>query len=243
MLQLYFIRHGQSTNNAWWQESDRDSYLGGREADPDLTEKGRQQAHYLADHLASPLTTSEFDPQNRHGFGLTHLYSSLMIRAVKTGQPIAKQTGVDLVAMPDVHETGGMFLGEVEDGQANFTGVPGPGRSYFQKHFPELVIPEDLPEEGWWNRDKEDREEYQPRADRVIQQLLEAHQGHAHRVGIVMHGGIFARIMTGLFDVQAEDYWFLMNNCAITRVDVEDDGHIRLVYLNKVDFLPDELIT
>lgn len=243
MLQLYFIRHGQSTNNAWWQESDRDNYLSGREADPDLTKAGQKQVKYLADHLARPLTTEEFDPQNRHGVGLTHLYCSLMIRAIKTGQPIAEKTGLDLVAMPEVHETGGMFLGEVQEGEAVFKGAPGPGRSFFETNFPDLVIPDDLPEEGWWNRDKEDREEYQQRAHRVIHQLLEAHQGQDHRVGIVMHGGIFARIITGLFDVKAEDYWFLMNNCAITRVDVEEGGHVRLVYLNKVDFLPDELIT
>jgi len=243
LLQLYFIRHGQSTNNAWWQESNRESYLGGRDADPDLTEKGQEQAKILADHLARPLTTEEFDSQNRHGFGLTHLYCSLMIRAVKTGQLVAEKTGLDLVAMPDVHETGGMFVGEVEDGEATFTGVPGPGRSYFETYFPNLILPEDLPEDGWWNRAKEAREEYQQRAHRVIQQLLEAHQAQDHRVGIVMHGGIFARIITSLFDVKAEDYWFLMNNCAITRVDVEEGGHIRLVYMNNVDFLPDELIT
>lgn len=243
MLQLYFIRHGQSTNNAWWQESDRDNYLGGREADPDLTEKGHEQVNYLADHLARPLTSEEFDSQNRHGVGLTHLYCSLMIRAIKTGQAIAEKTGLDLVAMSDVHETGGMFVGEVQEGEAVFEGVPGPGKSFFETHFPDLIIPEDLSEEGWWNRDKEDRDEYQQRAHRVIQQLLEAHQGHDHRVGVVMHGGIFARIITGLFDVKAEDYWFLMNNCAITRVDVEDDGHVRLAYLNKVDFLPDDLVT
>ena len=243
MLQLYFIRHGQSTNNAYWQETDRDNYLSGREADPDLTDKGREQVKYLADHVARPYTSEAFDPQNRNGFGLTHLYCSLMIRAIKTGQAIAEKTGLDLVAMPEVHETGGMFVGEVREGEAVFQGIPGPGRSFFETHFPNLIIPEDLSEEGWWNREKEDREEYQQRAHRVIQQLLEAHQGEEHRVGVVMHGGIFARIITGLFDVQAEDYWFLMNNCAITRVDVEEDGHVRLVYLNNVDFLPDDLVT
>jgi 2,3-bisphosphoglycerate-dependent phosphoglycerate mutase len=243
LLQLYFIRHGQSTNNAWWQESNRESYLGGREADPDLTEKGMKQAEFMAEHVGRPLETEAFDSQNRHGFGLTHLYCSLMIRAVKTGQLVAEKTGLELVAMPDVHETGGMFVGDIQEGEPVFKGVTGPGRSYFEANFPNLVLPEDLSEEGWWNREKEPREEYQPRAHRVIQQLLEAHQGQDHRVGIVMHGGIFARILTGLFDVQAEDYWFLMNNCAITRVDVEDDGHVRLVYLNKADFLPDDLVT
>lgn len=243
MLQLYFIRHGQSTNNAWWQESDRDTYLAGRKADPDLTETGMKQAEILADYLARPQTTEEFDPQNRHGFDLTHLYCSLMIRAIKTGQAVADKTGLDLVAMPDVHETGGMFVGDVVEGEAEFEGVPGPGRSYFETHFPGLVLPEDLGEEGWWNREKEPREQYQERAYRVIKQLLETHQGKDHRVGIVMHGGIFARILTGLFDIQAEDYWLLMNNCAITRVDIDDKGHVMLAYMNKVDFLPDDLVT
>ena len=243
MLQLYFIRHGQSTNNAWWQEADRDTYLGGREADPDLTEAGLKQAACLADYLARPLASEDFNPQNRHGFGLTHLYCSLMIRAVKTGQAISEKTGLDLVAMPEVHETGGMFVGDVEDGEAQFEGVPGPGRSYFQTHFPDLVIPEDLSDEGWWNREKEPREQYQARADSVIEQLLAKHQGQDHRVAIVMHGGIFSRILTGLLDVQADKYWFLMNNCAITRVDVDDDGHVMLAYMNKVDFLPDVLVT
>ena len=243
MLQLYFIRHGQSTNNAWWQESDRETYLGGRDADPDLTRAGAKQAALLAEYVARPVDDQAFDPQNRHGFGLTHLYCSLMIRAVKTGKAIADRTGLDLVAMPEVHETGGMFVGDVQEGEAQFEGVSGPGRSYFQDHFPDLVIPEDLSEEGWWNREKEPRDQYQARADRVIDQLLAEHQGQDHRVGIVMHGGIFTRILTGLFDVRAEKYWFLMNNCAITRVDVDDDGHVMLAYMNKVDFLPDDLIT
>lgn len=243
MPQLFFIRHGQSTNNAFWQESGRDTYLAGRDVDPDLTEIGKKQAQYLADYLARPVSAEEFDSQNRYGFGLTHLYCSLMLRAIKTGQAISKKTGLDLVAMPEVHETGGMFVGEIQNGEAIFEGKPGPGRSFFKTHFPDLVIPEDLPEEGWWNREKEPREHYQARAHQVIDKLMTEHQGQDHRVGIVMHGGIFARILTGLFDVRAEKYWFLMNNCAITRVDVEDDGHVMLAYMNKVDFLPDDLVT
>jgi 2,3-bisphosphoglycerate-dependent phosphoglycerate mutase len=243
LLHLYFIRHGQSTNNAWWEESDRDTYLAGREADPDLTEIGAKQAEIVADYLARPFRREEFDPQNRFGFGLTHLYCSLMLRAVKTGHEIAKRTGLELVAMPDVHETGGMFIGDIVAGEAEFEGVPGPGRSFFEAHFPGLVLPESLTDEGWWNKEKEPREEYQERAYRVIEQLMDAHQGEDHRVGIVMHGGIFARILTGLLEIQAEDYWLLMNNCAITRVDMGDDGRVMLVYMNKVDFLPDDLVT
>lgn len=243
MLQLYFIRHGQSTNNAFWERSDRDNYLEGRETDPDLTEIGKKQAEVVAEFLAQPYNPEKSDPQNRNGFGLTHLYCSLMIRAVKTGQSIAKKTGLPLVAMTDVHEMGGMFDARMIDGEPVFIGKPGPGRSYFAEHFPDLIIPEDLPETGWWNREKEPREKYSDRAHRVIAHILEEHQGKDQRVGIVMHGGIFARILTALFDVQAEKYWFLMNNCAISRVDFEEDGHVLLSYMNKVDHLPDHLLT
>jgi 2,3-bisphosphoglycerate-dependent phosphoglycerate mutase len=242
-MQLYFIRHGQSTNNAVWDQYDKNGYLEARSTDPDLTEKGLEQAKRVGEYLAMPYQPSEYDPQNRNGFGLTHLYSSLMIRAVKTGLAIAKETVVPLVAMPEVHETNGLFDTVFRDGEVVHVGQPGPGRSYFETNFPELVLPKDLTDEGWWNREKEPREEYLIRAHRVVRQLMEKHAGKDDRVGIVMHGGIFARILTAFFDVQAEKYWFLMNNCAISRVDVDAEGRVILLYMNRVDFLPDDLVT
>jgi 2,3-bisphosphoglycerate-dependent phosphoglycerate mutase len=221
----------------------RENYLFDRDVDPDLTPDGKKQAELAADYLASPYRNNGFDPQNREGFGLTHLYCSLMIRAVKTGQTISNKTGLPLVAMPEVHETGGMFYAERGDEEPVFIGQPGPGRSYFKSEFPDLVLPEDLPEEGWWGREKEPREEYLDRAQSVIDRLVKDHSGKGHRVGVVMHGGIFARILTVLFNIQTPKYWFLMNNCGISRVEISDDGRPMLTYMNKVDFLPDHLVT
>jgi len=242
-MQLYFIRHGQSTNNAVWDQYDKNNYLEARSTDPDLTDIGKEQAKRVGAFLAQPYTPSEYDPQNRNGFGLTHLYTSLMIRAVKTGYAIAQQTGLPLVAMPEVHETNGLFDTEFVDGMPVYVGQPGPGRSYFEEHFPELILPQDLTDAGWWNRDKEPRSNYLPRAHSVIDRLIQDHGAENHRVGIVMHGGIFARILTAFFDVQIEKYWFLMNNCAISRVDVDDEGRVILVYMNRTDFLPADLVT
>jgi len=243
LLQLYFIRHGQSTNNALWTNSGGESYLADRQTDADLTEIGQHQAEFVAKHLAQAYHLTGFDPQNRQGFGLTHLYCSLMIRAIKTGQAIAQQTGLPLVAMPEVHETGGVYEMSVVDEEMRFVGLAGHGRSFFESEYPELILPEDLPEEGWWNRDKEPRENYLDRAQSIIDRLLGEHLGTDHRVGIVMHGGIFARILTILFKVQIEKYWFLMNNCAISRVDIDEDGHVMLVYMNNVSHLPDHLVS
>lgn len=225
-------------------EDERDEYLFNRVYDPLLTEKGKLQADLAADYLARKVDGWRFDPQNRAGFGLTHLYCSLMTRSIETGVPIARKTELPLVALPDGHETGGMFRAERgDDGEAILIGLPGRGRSDLEAAYPELVLPERVTDAGWWNREKEPREEYRPRAERLINFLIRNHGGQHHRVGIITHGGIFARILSVLFNVQAEHYWFLMNNCGISRIEISNETHVLLAYLNKVDFLPQELIT
>ncbi len=243
MLQLYFIRHGQSTNNAIMEDFGRDDYLVNRVLDPDLTDIGEEQAKLAGELLAQPLEQKGFDPHNRNGFGITHLYCSLMTRAVKTGTAISKEIGVPLVAWPEAHETGGVFDSDIQDGEPVFIGRPGKGKSYFEQEFPELIIPEDLSETGWWNKEKEPRENYPKRARAILDRLIEEHDGKQARVGMITHGGIFARILSTLFDIQAEHYWFLMNNCAISRIDIHEEGRFTLMYMNKVDYLPDDLIT
>lgn len=243
MLQFYFIRHGQSENNVVMDEVDRDKYLFHRITDPQLTDKGHRQADLVADFLTQGEGSDGYDPQNRAGFGITHLYCSLMTRAIETALPISRKAGLPLVAWPDVHENGGVFRAETQGEEIIWTGLPGKGRSYFESNYPELMIPDDLPEEGWWNREKEPHHHYSVRARSVVENLLEIHGGTDQRVGIVMHGGIFTRIIGAFLDIQAEHYWLNMNNCAISRVDIREDGRVMIAYLNKTDFLPDDLVT
>jgi len=243
LLQLYFIRHGQSTNNVVMDEGKREDYLFDRVTDPVLTENGRRQADLVADYVSREVDGAHYDPQNRAGFGLTHLYCSLMTRSIETGLPVARKTDLPLISLPDGHETGGIFRTEKQDGETVLIGMPGRGRSDLESAYPELVLPEDLTDEGWWNREKEPRDAYQPRARRLIDFLIQTHGGQHHRVGVITHGGIFARILTALFEVQAEHYWFLMNNCGISRIEISDEGNVLLAYMNKVDFLPQDLIT
>jgi len=54
LVELYFIRHGQSTNNVL-MEKDRKNYLYDREVDPDLTQKGVEQAALVAEYLNRPI--------------------------------------------------------------------------------------------------------------------------------------------------------------------------------------------
>ena len=83
-MQFYFVRHGQSTNNALWARVGSNQ---GRHQDPELTDKGRHQVTCLARFLSQPrsVTVSDArDRQNAAGFEITHLYTSLMVRAVHT---------------------------------------------------------------------------------------------------------------------------------------------------------------
>ena len=240
-MQLYFIRHGQSENNALWLNTGSHKW---RNEDPGLTEVGQQQAEFLAQFLsqAAPgVAASGSDIQNVAGFGITHLYSSLMLRAVTTGTIIARSLDLPLVAWEDLHEWGGIYLRDEQTDEP--IGLPGRNRAYFEQHFPDLVLPDSLGEAGWWNRPFEEPEQRLPRAKRFLRDLLERHGGADDRVAVVSHGGFYNYLLVTILNLPGrEGYWFVMNNTAISRIDFNDE-EIRLVYLNRVDFLPKELIT
>jgi 2,3-bisphosphoglycerate-dependent phosphoglycerate mutase len=240
-MQLYFIRHGQSENNALWM---RTGSHDGRNEDPGLTEVGRRQSELLAQFLsdADPnVATFGSDIQNVAGFGITHLYTSLMVRAVATGTIIAKVLDLPLVAWEDLHEYGGIYLRDEQTGEP--TGLPGRNRAFFEKHYPDLILPDSLGEEGWWNRPCEEPEQRLPRAQRVLHDLLEKHGDTDDRIVVVSHGGFYNYLLAAILNMAGrEGYRFVMNNAAISRIDFQGKN-TWLIYLNRVDFLPKGLIT
>jgi 2,3-bisphosphoglycerate-dependent phosphoglycerate mutase len=240
-MQLYFIRHGQSENNALWM---RTGSHDGRSEDPKLTELGRQQSGLLAQFLsqADPnVAAVGSDIQNAAGFGITHLYSSLMVRAVSTGTIIANALDLPLVAWEDLHEYGGIYLRDEQTGEP--TGLPGRNRPFFEKHYPDLILPDSLGEEGWWNRPYEEPEQRFPRAKRVLNDLLERHGNTDDRVIVVSHGGFYNYLLAAILDMSGrEGYRFVMNNAAISRIDFQGENSW-LIYSNRIDFLPKGLIT
>lgn len=240
-MQLYFIRHAQSQNNALFAQT---GSFAGRSEDPDLTPTGRQQAEHLARFLSAPgLVPGDepriYDTQNVDGFGITHLYCSLMIRAVATGVVLARSLGVPLVAWEDVHEVGGIL--DRDDEKDERIGLPGRNRAYFESHYPDLILPERLGKEGWWNRPAEEREQGYLRARQFWSDLLERHGDTEDRVAVISHGGFYAFVLRTIFDL-SQTHWFALNNTAITRLDVNPDG-LAIQYMNRLDFLPRELVT
>lgn len=241
-MQFYFIRHAQSENNLLWINTGSSK---GRSADPDLTARGRQQAEHLARFLcgsaAAPPTT--YDNQNIAGFGITHLYCSLMLRAVETGVTVARALALPLIAWTDIHECGGIWIHPNDDETAEKQGLAGNDRAFFTARYPELVLPNSLDGAGWWNRPFEERAQRPERARRVLRELLERHGQTDDRVAFISHGGFYHHFIAALLELpQTEGYWFILNNVAITRIDFNEHG-VDLTYMNRVDFLPKELIT
>jgi 2,3-bisphosphoglycerate-dependent phosphoglycerate mutase len=247
-MELYFIRHGQSQNNANWGDPDFKE-----NPDPALTDLGMEQARHVAELLkdAQLLTDPErWNIQNRLGFGLTHIYTSLMERAVNSAAPTARALGVPFAAWEQIHESGGIFG---RDGELKLKGLPGKSRDYFEQHFPELHLPDSLNGAGWWNnRPFETEEECHKRAEKFLTDLISLHgdsdRRPEQRVAIFSHGGFFVHLMFAILNApwrhaaNGMKSWFMMNNCAISRIDFDPNG-INIAYLNRTDHLPNHLIT
>jgi len=229
-MQLYFIRHGQSANNALW---DNTGASKGRSEDPELTEVGRRQAALLAEYLS----------HNGNRFGFTHLYTSLMIRSVETAIAVGQAINLPVHAWEDIHETGGIYQDQ-DEGEP--IGLPGKTRAQFTSDYPALVLPDSLYENGWWNRPFEVHEAAPIRAQRFLAELLARHGNSDDVVAIVSHGNFYRYFLAAslrLPDPQA--VWFLMNNTAMSRIDFPPalEGVIVMQYQNRIDHLPAELVT
>jgi 2,3-bisphosphoglycerate-dependent phosphoglycerate mutase len=241
-MRLFFIRHGQSANNAL---NDATGSNRDRNEDPELTEVGHKQAQLLAAYIhrtdALAHSNGHLNENRRDYFGFTHLYTSLMVRSVATGTAISRANGIPLVGWTDIHEGGGIFLEDPESGEAR--GLPGKARSYFVENYNHLVLPEDVLEDGWWNRPFEDDLARAERGRKVVAELLKRHAGTNDRVAMVSHGDFYNRFMRAIFGGDTSKTWFLMNNTAVSRIDFREDGTALLMYHNRTDHLPEELIT
>jgi len=255
-MQLYFIRHGQSENNALW---DRNGPREERCPDPELTELGHKQARYLAQFLASHRSVNQpcTDDSTQAGgkglisparstaqsvdeFGLTHLYCSPMIRSIDTGMYVAQALDLPLILWEEVHEVGGIFRQDQETGQE--IGLPGNDRAYLEGRYPALVLPDGWGNEGWWRRPFEQREQRIHRAQRFFRKLQRRHGNSEDRVAVVSHAGFGNYLLVVALDWPNRGRnGFLLNNASISRLDLKE--HTRIAYINRVDFMPRSLIS
>ena len=241
-MQLYFVRHAQSENNQLW---DNNGNGKGRSEDPAVTPLGLQQIMLLADYLSldgdKPIDIPRKDYHNRFGFHFTHLYASPMIRATETGYAVAKKLNLPLQLWVDLHEGGGIYL-DKESGET--VGLSGQNASYFLEKYPGIKINPLITEIGWWNRPFESVASRIDRARRVVSTLKSRHSSN-DVIAIFSHGGFFNYFLAETLNQSKSDStWIDLNNTGITRIDINDEnGRSNIVYINKVDHLPDHLIT
>jgi 2,3-bisphosphoglycerate-dependent phosphoglycerate mutase len=230
-MTLYLIRHAQSTNNELYEQTGSGV---GRVEDPELTPLGRQQAKVLSEYLADC-------GQSGGEYSFTHIYSSLMIRAVATATAVSRTCNLPVVAWPEVHEQMGVFLEDEQTGE--LIGRPGKSRSYFQEHYPDLRLPESLNEHGWWNRPVETEAQWKQRARDFLAQLRSRHGSGEDRVAVITHGGFYHEVILALAGGSGTDgLWFTMHNTGISRIDFHPT-HTSVVYHNRLEHLSPELIS
>jgi len=241
MMQFYFIRHAQSSNNALY---DQTGSSRGRSHDPEVTKLGLEQARMLGEYLASghpDVNGIQAMRNNFHGYGLTHLYTSLMQRAVTTASIVAERLNLPLDAWVDVHETGGIYLEDETTGAIN--GLPGFSRAELQQRYPHLRLPDARFDNGWWLGGMETQEEMNARVQRFLAELLRRHGDSDDRVAIVSHGAFYNLFLSTVLRLPSDaQIWFRINNVAITRIDFMDE-EIALCYTNRCHFLDAALIT
>jgi 2,3-bisphosphoglycerate-dependent phosphoglycerate mutase len=89
------------------------------------------------------------------------------------------------------------------------------------------------------------------RARRFLAELRERHGGSDDRVAVFSHAGFYQSVMGALLDSPRPDtdwqdpahVWFVLHNVGISRIDFSATGSLAIRYLNRVSFLPDELVT
>lgn len=238
-MEVYLIRHGQSQNNVLESAlPGSPAAQGSRHQDPELTAKGKEQAQCVAGFIAQG---GHLYPEDREAgrLLLDQLYCSPMIRALHTAQFIGRALGVRPQVWVDVHEMGGIYL----DQDGGKVGFPGQRRSQLQARFPEIQLPPQITEQGWWPGGFEEEHQAQGRAIGVARKLRQM-AGAGGRIGLVSHGDFLNGLLKALEDrLPAADTYWEHRNTGITRLDFESSGRMVLKYLNRLEHLPAELVS
>ncbi|WP_221088606.1 histidine phosphatase family protein [Deinococcus aquaedulcis] len=221
-MKLLLIRHGQSENNL---TEHRPDYAQRRLPDPPLTPLGRQQAQHTAAHLAA---------QNH---GVTHLYTSLMTRAVQTAAPFAQALGLPAHGLAAAYEYGGLTTGPA----GHFAPVLGRDHAALRGDCPALVWPQELTGLPW-DGGAEAWEEavFERRAQGVLTGLRAAH-GERDTLALITHhdfAGALIRAALGWAGTGTPPT-FRLAHLSTTLLEAPEDGQPgTLHWLNRVDHLP-----
>src|SRR5215203_650170 len=182
---ILLARHGETDWNAvgrWQGHTDRA-----------LTERGRRQAVELAERLAND--------------AIDAVYSSDLLRAVETAEPVAKRLGLPLQTLPELREVDvGTWAGLTRDEVA--------------ERFPDGFRRWSEWQTGW-----EDGETYDEMGERVVGAILRLAGEHpGERILVVSHGGAIRALHAAAAGIDIATFRQLrqvVENARVTSILVE----------------------
>ncbi|MGH9914090.1 MAG: histidine phosphatase family protein [Pyrinomonadaceae bacterium] len=196
---ILLIRHGQSEGNAA-------GMFGGHTPTP-LSEQGKQQAQVTAEALSTQRITA--------------IYSSDLLRAIQTAEPLSQLTGLVVKKSSAFRERSvGVLEGlKFEDAAARY------GQDYaalVRRDF-EYTI-----EQG------ESYRQVLVRASQKLDGIIEEHRGGA--VAIYSHTGTICiltlHLMGALDAAHLRQVWVRTENCGIARFAISSDNFVRVLEIN-----------
>jgi broad specificity phosphatase PhoE len=196
---VLLVRHGQSQGNA-------EQRFGGHSPTP-LSDLGRRQAEATARALANERVTA--------------VYSSDLLRAVQTAEPLARATGLDITRTPALRERSvGLMEGLTFEEAA--AAHPDEYAALLRRDFEHVLA---------------GGESYRQLLDRAAAELdraIEQHRGGT--VALFSHTGticILALHLMGALDApHLKPVWLSSSNCGVSRFSIEHGGLIRIKALN-----------
>lgn len=181
-------------------------------AEPHLTERGRRQAEYAAERARESVYTA--------------LYASPMSRALETACALSRTTRLEPVVLVDFCE------------HRELPEFRGFSRSFLAARYPEIALPEECTEEGWWSGEEEHEDALYERAHRAAAFLRKRHEHTRDRVLLVTHGGFASAFLSALLGLPPCGYMrFWHDNCAYTEIHLEP-GAVCLVEMNSTWHVP-----
>jgi 2,3-bisphosphoglycerate-dependent phosphoglycerate mutase len=241
-MRLFFIRHGQSQNNALWAHNGTEI---DRVSDPEITDIGHRQLQATARFLDFCLTSDismGSDPSCGTETGNVILFCSLMTRAIQSASIIAERLNLPVYAHLDIHESGGMYLDDLENGVR--IGQRGLSKTEIDVKYPHVLLPAGMNPEGWWNRPFEEREMRRDRVSKVLSWLKGTYGSTTDTIILVSHAGFYNYFMREVLGMNHDAYnvWFEFFNGAATLFNF-DEENINVFYSNRFDFMPMDIVT
>jgi len=199
VTKLYLVRHGQSAGNA-------EGRFGGHSPTP-LSELGLHQAQLTAEALARE--------------GINAIYSSDLLRAVQTAEPLSKLTGVPITRTEAFRERNVGVLEGLTFDESKVT-YPDDFYALVNRKVHHVIT------EG---------ESYRQLLDRSTAKLNEIIREHAgERIAIFSHTGVLCFLSLYLLGAirrnTKQTPWIVTSNCGINRFEIRSRRNIKLLALN-----------